>query len=297
MKIVQLLFWAAVSIGLSIESAYSQSNQLATTFAAGDYPRCLQLCDSVLSQNDSDASAHYYKGASLVNLKDFRQAQEHLKKGQQLGFSNQLAIDAYLLRAAAGLQHTSTVLKKIDSLAAAGFAAMAVFQRPEFEYLKGDAKFDKAKEKVDRNANPCVYNSAHKKLDFWLGEWDVYTGGTKTADSYITKSKGGCTLHEDYRTASGFYGSSYNYLDPQDSLYKQIWIDKFNNITRFHEVDAAPGRLVMQAVGANGNLVRMTYQLDEKEETVTQTMEGSADEGKNWNVTFVGVYQPKSMHK
>ena len=297
MKTVQLFFWAAVSIVFTIVTAYGQSDLLATTFAAGDYTRCLQLCDSMLSHDDSDASAHYYKGASLVNLKDFRQAQEHLKKGQQLGFSNQLAIDAYQLRAAAGLLQTSIVLKMIDSLAAAGFAAVAVFQRPEFEYLKGDAKFARAKTKVDRNANPCVYNSGHKKLDFWLGEWDVYTGGTKTADSYITKSKGGCTLHEDYRTATGFFGSSYNYLDPQDSLYKQIWIDKFNNITRFHEVESAPGRLVMQAVGANNNLVRMTYQLDEKEETVTQTMEGSSDEGKNWNVTFVGVYKPKTMNK
>lgn len=143
-------------------------------------------------------------------------------------------------------------------------------------------------------AFPCRYGDEYKRLDFWLGEWDVYVKGKKTATSSITKSEGGCTLHEDYKTLAEFYGRSMNYYDPKDKKYTQIWIDKFNGITVFKEVDSRDGYLKMQADDGKGTLTNMDYTLDPTSGNVTQTMEGSKDGGKTWKQSFVGVYKKRS---
>lgn len=143
----------------------------------------------------------------------------------------------------------------------------------------------------DAKSFPCRYGDEYKPLDFWLGEWDVYVKDKKSGTSSITKSEGGCTLFEDYKTESGFYGRSMNYYDPVDKLYTQIWIDKFNQITTFKEAESRKGYLQMAATKGENNLIKMTYELDEATGNVTQTMEGSKDEGKTWKVTFVGVYK------
>ncbi len=145
----------------------------------------------------------------------------------------------------------------------------------------------------EQKAFPCRYGDQYKPLDFWLGEWDVFVKGKKSATSSITKSEGSCTLHENYQTATKYYGRSMNYYDPEDKKYTQIWIDKFNGILIFKEVEAKKGYLQMQADNGKGNLTKMTYVLDPKTGDVTQTMEGSKDEGKTWAVSFVGVYKKK----
>lgn len=143
-------------------------------------------------------------------------------------------------------------------------------------------------------AFPCRYDDKYKPLDFWLGEWDVYVNGQKTATSSITKSEGGCTLHEDYKTLTEFYGRSMNYYDSKDERYTQIWIDKFNSITVFKEVESRDGYLKLQADNGKGTLTNMDYTLDTTTGNVTQTVEGSKDGGKTWKRSFEGVYKKKA---
>ncbi len=145
----------------------------------------------------------------------------------------------------------------------------------------------------DEKAFPCRYGEEYKRLDFWLGEWDVFVKDKNTASSSITKSEGGCTLHEDYKTLGGFYGRSMNYFDPVDKKYTQIWVDKFNSITVFKEVESKEGYLKMQADKGNGTLTNMAYTHDPSTGNVTQTMESTKDGGKTWKQSFLGVYKKK----
>lgn len=149
----------------------------------------------------------------------------------------------------------------------------------------------------DPKAFPCRYGDEYKKLDFWLGEWNVYVKDKKTATSSITKSEGGCTLHEDYKTLTKYYGRSMNYHDPTDNKYTQVWIDKFNGITTFKEVESTDGYLKMQANDGKGTLTIMDYTLDPETGNVTQTMASSKDEGKTWQPVFNGVYKKKQVSK
>ena len=276
-------------------TTFAQRSQWSQAYAQGNYQDCIDLCNAQLDKDHDDASAYYFKGASHVNLRQYHEGIEALRKAQILNFPNTTAIHAMHLRAEAGLKNTDSLIKRLDSLTEQGFAAIQLFSQPEFGYLANNEDFLELKQKVDMSANPCKYGSQYKRLDFWLGAWDVYTNGNKSADSFITKSEGGCTLHEDYRTQSGFFGRSFNYYDPKDSLYTQIWIDKFNSIIRFKEEQSREGFLIMGATSPSGNLVRMTYELDTTNQSVTQTMEVSNDAGKTWTPNFVGEYRRKSQ--
>ncbi len=290
----QLLYFLAFSL-CHLTHLFGQNNPIAQAYGQNDFAKCIELCEKELSANPENAQAWFFKGSSLVSQEKYDAGKSALEKAITYNFTNSNAVEARILQAEAGLKKTDAVFKRLERLVDQGFAAPQLFNRKEFSYLREEIAFKSALQKVEINANPCKHKPEHQRLDFWLGEWDVFVGGNKTAVSYITKSEGGCTLHEDYRTNGGFYGTSYNYFDPQDSVYKQIWIDKFNSITNYRAVDYADGKLVMLATRPNGNLSRMSYQWNEADQSVTQTMEGSSDEGKTWTSNFTGVYRKKEM--
>ena len=282
-------------VSLSVPSfSQNQNANINQSFANGDYRECIKLCDEILKKHTNDKDANFYKGAALVRLKKYKQAEAYLVKADKNDYQPKFAVNANLLRVYGGLQQTDILINLLQGLVDNGFRGLLVLQSEEFKYLETSEKFKQLKLKVDANANPCKYGDEFKRLDFWIGEWDVYVNDKKTGTSSITKSEGGCTLYEDYKTFSGFLGRSTNYYDPSDQLYTQIWIDKFNSITIYKETASKEGYLQMSTDQGNGTLGKMTYVLNPNDGSVTQTMESSSDNGSTWAISFVGVYKKKN---
>ena len=283
-------------ISLPLFGIFAQGNTLRQLFLQGEYENCIKESNALLEKNTKDSSAYFFKGVSLIRLKNYAEGEAALQKAGENGYQPLMALNANLLRAYAGQKQTEKLIAFLDQLAGQGFAAQAFLKNTqEFAYLEDNVDYQKVKTKVDKNSYPCRYGAEYKKLDFWLGEWDVFVSGTKTADSKITKGLSGCTLHEDYRTSQGFYGRSINYYDLTDSLYHQIWIAQNNNVTHFKELDAREGYLQMQADRGNGSLSRMAWQYNPDEDSVLQTVESSSDNGQTWSPTFSGLYKRKSV--
>ncbi len=280
-----------LSVGMT-----AQSPNPTTTFNEGDYEACIAVCDELLKEDGTNSSAHYFKGASLVRMKQYEKGIVHLTSADEYNYQPAVAVQANLLRAHAGLKQTETVLTQLKELAENQFRNSTFLEATEFAYLKENTSFAELRQQVLENANPCQYNEGAQRLDFWLGEWDVYQGDVKTADSRITKGSDGCTLHEDYRTQSGFSGRSISYFDPSDELYKQTWVDKFNSVVHFTEVTSKPGYLCLEVVlpGGSGAVTRMCYAYDADADTVTQTLERSTDDRKTWTQNFEGIYKRKT---
>lgn len=266
-------------------------------FRASDYDGCLVAANEVINRNPRDAQAHFYKGASLFRLGKFGDASKALGIAKSLSYQPSVSVDIFLARTYAMMRDDASMYHILDSLGDQGFANISVLQGPAFNDYTDSDTFKNILDKVQRNNSPCRYADIYKKLDFWLGEWEVFTNGNKVANSLITKSEDDCILFEDYHTLYGFMGRSMNYFDPSDSLYKQRWIDMRNSHTVFIEEESRDGYLSMVADLPGGARSKMSYTYDEADDSVVQTVETSSDGGSTWTMQFQGQYVRKSNIK
>jgi ketosteroid isomerase-like protein len=67
----------------------------------------------------------------------------------------------------------------------------------------------------------------HRRLDFWIGDWDVYEiGGPEApvARARIDAILDGCTLREVYEQSDGLAGQSFSTYDASRKLWHQTWV-------------------------------------------------------------------------
>jgi hypothetical protein len=146
----------------------------------------------------------------------------------------------------------------------------------------------------DGQAKPCADERA-RQFDFWAGDWNVSQDGKLVGHNHISSIHGGCTLFEEYRSESGsFEGKSFNYFDPSDELWHQVWVD--NSGVRLHLSGTyADGKMVLTGSRKSKSAAvndRITWHNND-DGTVRQVWEVSRDEGKSWETVFDGVYERK----
>jgi hypothetical protein len=147
-----------------------------------------------------------------------------------------------------------------------------------------DAKLLAANQSPVKISSKC--NSAeHRAFDFWLGEWVVTTPNNPKmkARSSITLGYGGCAIHENYRTESGFAGKSINFYDAKKKQWHQTWIDNQGS-PLFLNGNVADGKMVL---ANNANRISWSTLEDGR---VRQLWEMTKDQGKTWAVIFDGYY-------
>ncbi|XOV91701.1 MAG: hypothetical protein ACFHWX_15995 [Bacteroidota bacterium] len=146
--------------------------------------------------------------------------------------------------------------------------------------------------------DPCACCSeTHKQFDFWIGEWNVYdTLGNQVGENTIEKLVADCVLSENWRGASGGVGRSYNYFNPTDSTWNQVWIDGSgsNLVLKGTLVE---GSMVLQSELLPGKRVdwyrnRISW-IPNVDGSVVQLWEILNKEGKVINQLFKGIYKKK----
>ncbi len=290
MRIITQLIRACIFCCLLAQGALAQT-AFVQSFNAGNFEQSVEEARKVLGENENDPAANFYTGASLVRLERYAEAEKFLIAARTNSFQPAVAVGANLLRTFAGQKKTNQLFAELDSLTASGFRGLRTLQSAEFDYLRDSDRFVQAEEAVYANAFPCTSDDRYKKLDFWVGAWNIYDRNENLiAHSNISKREGGCTVFEDYRTLTGFVGSSINYFDDADEMQKQIWIDLNNSITRYQEVASDRDSLIMLAQRDSVNFNRMVFVHSANGDTVRQTFQNSPDAGKTWTNGFFGKY-------
>jgi hypothetical protein len=145
----------------------------------------------------------------------------------------------------------------------------------------------------------CSANPVYRQLDFWVGEWDVYSPkrGRIVASSKIERILDSCVILENFTqgTYSGKSFTTYNELTHQ---WQQTWVDNGGHISEFRKGHAEENRLVLvqDVINPDGSSTksqtRMTFD-KLNENTVRQLGEKSDDAGKTWAITFDLEYRRK----
>lgn len=145
-------------------------------------------------------------------------------------------------------------------------------------------------------AAPACSRPQHRAFDFWEGSWEV-TGpkGKVAGQNRIERILSGCALQEHWTGTSGVRGTSFNWYEPADGKWHQLWLSEDGLVLRLAG-GLREGAMVLEgeAPGADGKLERqrITWSVLPGGK-VRQLWEASAD-GQSWRVVFDGTYARKA---
>ena len=91
---------------------------------------------------------------------------------------------------------------------------------PDLASLAGEPRFQKLVAASQLAAEPCKdaqANPQYRQLDFWVGEWDVFSGKQKVGESSVQLILKDCVVFENWHGLQGGDGKSLN---------------KYNNVTQ-----------------------------------------------------------------
>jgi hypothetical protein len=147
---------------------------------------------------------------------------------------------------------------------------------------------------TDTTTVPACAAPPYRAFDFWVGTWDVRdTSGTVHARSVITRRNGGCTIHEDYTTRTGYTGQSINAYDATRQRWHQTWSDIGGLVLYLDGTSPEAG--VMRLEGTRRDqrgevMDRITWSRL-PDGRVRQLWENSRDGGRTWTQSFDGFYE------
>jgi hypothetical protein len=142
----------------------------------------------------------------------------------------------------------------------------------------------------------CADAAKSHQFDFWIGEWEVTSGGKVVGHNSIQPILDGCVLQETWAGAGGSAGSSFNYYNPKTDQWHQFWVWRNGTTLPLLSGKYADGKMMLAAdsVDAKGKPVKMRITwYNNPDGTVRQHWEASSDAGASWQTRFDGLYRKK----
>lgn len=140
-----------------------------------------------------------------------------------------------------------------------------------------------------RNSPKCA-DGEHRRLDFWLGDWDAFEagGGDKpVARARIEVMLDGCALRETYEQTDGLSGESFTTYDPARKVWHQ------SRVTNRGQLLTMEGRfqgnsltLLGTRLSAEGREERVRGVWTPQDGGVRKIAHTSADGGATWRPLF-----------
>lgn len=146
--------------------------------------------------------------------------------------------------------------------------------------------------------HPCETDPEYRKLDFWVGSWDVYDNhdGTLDGTDVVEKIVGGCAVVENWREADGSgEGKSLFYYQKPKKQWKQVWVTDAGPIKEKLLVD----EMKDGGVRFQGEILHLDGKSHLDRTTLTplpggrvhQVIEVSRDAGKTWEAVYDAEYR------
>jgi hypothetical protein len=147
---------------------------------------------------------------------------------------------------------------------------------------------------------PCDQDPTYHKLDFWLGEWDVFDlkSGERDGTNRIEKTLKGCAILENWTEALDHSeGKSLFYVVRATSTWKQVWIEDSGGSKEKRLMDSYVGEGVrfqgeIPHKDGSSHLDRTTL-VPMSGGRVRQTIEISRGAGKAWTTVYDAEYRPR----
>ncbi|MUP47516.1 hypothetical protein E0K83_17375 [Gramella sp. BOM4] len=143
--------------------------------------------------------------------------------------------------------------------------------------------------------NDCACcTPAHDQFDFWLGEWEVFNEeGEKLGVNRIVKLEDNCLISEHWQGDRGGSGKSFNYFDPEDETWNQLWISNTGTILNL-KGKASEGKMIMRSqlvTDEKGTYYNQITWTKNRDGSVSQLWEILDENDKLLTEAFNGIYR------
>jgi len=135
----------------------------------------------------------------------------------------------------------------------------------------------------------------YRQFDFWIGNWEVSSGGQPAGTNSIHPVQNGCALQENWQGAGegGISGTSFNIYDRATGHWHQTWVDSSGTLLQL-DGGLVNGVMVLSgqrpARDGGGMVLHRISWTPNPDGSVRQLWEASKDEGASWAVLFDGLY-------
>jgi hypothetical protein len=287
-----LVFLAlAATAAADVESLRAKGNAAAT---AGDTDEAISLFTELLAEAPDDGAAHYQLGILLMdNGGDLATAAQHFERAGELEFQP-VGVAYRLSRIYARTDRIPEALDQVEFMATNGFGVPGLIEgEDDYAGIADDVRFVAALEKIKAARFPCQADERHHAFDFWIGKWDVSSGGQAAGTNNIQPILGHCVLFEQWESATGGLGKSFNYYDPGHDHWRQIWVSDNGTVIEFTG-KARDGGIFYTAETVNpadGAITHHKFEFTRNEDgSVRQFWATSTDDKETWTTVWDGHY-------
>jgi hypothetical protein len=276
-----------------------QLQRAAQAFAQQQWADVLAQYSAIAAQFPAHALSRFRMGVAQMELGQLADAERSLREGERLGvFAGQAAFRLAQLHAEAG--RPDSAVAQLLRGAGVGFVMtqQALESDPHVGKLRSHARWQEVVTRFDQMARPCMHDTRHRQLDFWVGDWDVRPTGQPpvgpAARNVITLEYNGCVVRESWKPLNGAGGESFNMYDRSFDQWRQTWVDAFGsqhdyrgklegkNMVYYGDLPSPPGQTGRQHT-------RLTF-FNLGPDSVRQFSERSTDGGKTWQVNYDLTY-------
>ena len=293
-KLRLLALSVCLALGLLAGTARGQSAADAEKlFDAGEWAPAAAAYARIVAAEPKNADAWFHLGVSQRGLKQYGDAISSLQKALDLGFPPTRGLAALgFAKALSG--DPDGAFQALNGAVDAGLPAQILDTHPAKASLKADPRFAALRKKAEDKAHPCASDARYRAFDFWVGDWDVFSGAQQVGHNHIERLLEGCLLMENWTDAQGSSGRSLNYFDPAAGKWKQNWVDENGGVVWYEgEVKDGEMRYAGENIAADGKKQLTHSRLTPLPDgTVHHVIETSADGGKTWTKGFDAIYRP-----
>lgn len=263
--------------------------------AAGQSVQAAAAFELIVKEHPEHGVARVRWARALITAGNYERASEVARDAAKIDAVRGRAL--YNLGAAlAGSGKIGPAFEALGSAIDAGFTALGVLQAdPALEAVRGDARFEDLVRRIERATDRPEFHA----LDFWVGNWDVYSAdGQQIGTNKISSLERGAIIFEEWSSRDGRQtGKSMNYYEPASGTWKQCWV-------------AAGGWVVEMAGSFRDGAMRFEGTSASRQgpaqkhrttftplspTRVRQTIEASSDGGATFVVSFDAIYVPSGQ--
>lgn len=164
----------------------------------------------------------------------------------------------------------------------------------DFVTLRGDPRFAERVRAARLAFTPCDTIAHARDLDFWVGDWDVYTTARQLAGhSSVQRILASCVILENWTGSLGGEGKSFNWFNTTTREWQQTWVSAQASSTEYREGRLEGNRMVLLAETQTPQGAKTTTRLSFANlgpNKVRQLFEQSADGRQTWVTTTDLIY-------